>query len=371
MGIMNVTRSFVEYLAGNRPVEWKKLGFYLADPIQPFNMFDNEGNISAEESLDSVIPPVVRTYSDLSTNTRSFYGGPIDSLRDLKASPHERYDERTPLPAVVAGRVTGKSPKRIQYAVESLGAGLGRQGLMLGDTAMRAVGMGEGDQVLPSGERFLKSFVDPFTRAYPVHESREDIKPLREEERLVADRTLQMSRVAERMMRRMRDMTPDEKMAALETEMAAMTPIQRETFETEMVRILKRQGARDAEAQGMSAWSRVKDLPDEDQPAEIERLILSGELSGDAAKVLYKAGKGQKFVSQGVRERNSRIGKEARARVVLNRIQELKQKHADDPEALDAILANEILYFEDSKILTAPVLQEIKRLMELGEVEIN
>lgn len=85
----------------------------------------------------SSLNPAVRVPVEVGANISGFRGGaPIESRAMEGIEPRERYTYTTSEVAKWMGKVTNKSPVKIQYAIENMFGGLGQMGLDVGDIVM-------------------------------------------------------------------------------------------------------------------------------------------------------------------------------------------------------------------------------------------
>lgn len=85
----------------------------------------------------SSLNPAIRVPVEVGANISGFRGGaPIESRAMEGIEPRERYTYTTSEVAKWMGKVTNKSPVKIQYAIENMFGGLGQMGLDIGDIAM-------------------------------------------------------------------------------------------------------------------------------------------------------------------------------------------------------------------------------------------
>lgn len=83
------------------------------------------------------IPQIVRPVTEAAFNYDLFRMAPIDTAGQQNLLPQDRYTARTAAPAVVAGKLTGISPQRLEHMVGGYFGWLGIQALNAGDWAMR------------------------------------------------------------------------------------------------------------------------------------------------------------------------------------------------------------------------------------------
>ena len=94
--------------------------------------------ISGQLAMNPV-PQIVRPASEAFFNYDMFRGAAIDNTSQQRLQAEDRYTARTAAPAVLAGKVLGISPQRLEHMVEGYFGWLGIQALSVGDLMTRSV----------------------------------------------------------------------------------------------------------------------------------------------------------------------------------------------------------------------------------------
>jgi len=138
--LANMVENFVEWAHNQDAFGREAVTTFLADSIEDYSPVgfpvseDRFGRALARD-----IPTMFLAPAEQMANKRFFTGAPIVPPGLEGIEPREQYDESTPAAAVVAGQVTGISPKRLEAGVEQIGAGLGEQLLRTASGEMTAI----------------------------------------------------------------------------------------------------------------------------------------------------------------------------------------------------------------------------------------
>lgn len=123
-----ITNEGVRRAMGDDPHTWERISKSLLNVISPVG-------------ADLIpLPPVAQVYHDLQANYDTFRGRNIVPANLRRLPPEEQYNESTSAVGRAIGRTLGVSPKHVDYAVQGVAGGLGRQALDAGNMVARALG---------------------------------------------------------------------------------------------------------------------------------------------------------------------------------------------------------------------------------------
>jgi hypothetical protein len=125
-------------------------------------------------SFAAALNPVISAPVEQAANREFYRDVPIDSRTFENIDPEERYTPRTPAAAVVAGRILGWSPQRINSFVRRTTGGVGEMAVGGASAAIEATGLGLPDRAKGyreeegrgPGSRAVGAVADPILRRF-------------------------------------------------------------------------------------------------------------------------------------------------------------------------------------------------------------
>lgn len=122
----NITENMLAYGDKNNSKSVQDLGVQILSDMSPVG-FEREGDVSLNQTLSGVTPPLLKAGIETATNKNLYTGYDIVPKSMEDASPREQYKETTSPVAKFIGKNLNISPLKVENAAGTLFGGVGRQ----------------------------------------------------------------------------------------------------------------------------------------------------------------------------------------------------------------------------------------------------